>query len=231
MDSETDQIFKEQLVKLPSSVVTFLSSTKWNEDIDTIGSLYNLEPEQLDAFEQEVMLVLAGLVHPDTFRTSLEQEVGLQGAVLSAIVTAVEQKIFAPVREDLAEFFETEIAEESKPQQVAPAEKIPNKPNVVPVNLPFAAEVEPLIPPIPPKTPAMIVPETVIVEQQSAPHPFEEKLKQAFPAAEPAQQTFTYEPNPSAISPTIEPINPKLVAIETPIAPVRHADPYREPIE
>lgn len=244
MNDETEQIFKEQLAKLPSKVVTFISSASWNEDIDTISSMYNLEPEQVEAFEQEVTLVLSGLVHPDSFSVSLQQEVGLQGAVLEAIVAAVEQKIFAPVRAELVQFFENEATQENEApatQVEAPAQRL----RVVPENLPTAPEMEHLIPPIPEKNPAMVMPQTIAVEPQVAPHPFEEKMKQVFTAGQPSVEGLVLEPTPTIIPSTIEPTVaapapqaasfavPPVPAQQVPPqpAPVRRVDPYREPIE
>ncbi|MFZ2303215.1 MAG: hypothetical protein WAV98_00290, partial [Minisyncoccia bacterium] len=112
MENETEKILKEQLRKLPKEVRDFILSASWDTDADEIGSLYNLSEEEVALFKQEVTLVLAGLIHPDEFKDTLEGE-GLvtNRAVLEAIVANVEEKIFAPIRPALISFFEKESSE------------------------------------------------------------------------------------------------------------------------
>lgn len=291
MEDETEQIFKEQLSKLPNEVSTFLSSAPWVGDLNEIGELYNLTENEMYGFKREASLVVLGLVHPDAFNAMLETEVGIKGAVLEAVVANVEKKIFAPIRPALISFFEKEAAEsgESTPEATTPsAEVLPTQKEVVPEtvrditmeprvatpvtqkkpeelaptasmwerisgaspvnipgiaevsiqkeippvenpapakewgktidaapeNLPIADEALPLMPPIPPKTPAS--------EQAETPaHPFEEKMKQVFTGGQQTIVDLAIEPaTPSAPAPQVS--NPP---------PIYRADPYREPIE
>lgn len=216
MSNETDKIFEEQLEKLPTEVVNFITSTDWDTDVDEIGSLYSLSEEKLEAFNQEVTLVLAGLVHPDEFKDSLEQEVGIEGTVLEAIVANVEKKIFAPIRPALIEFFEKEAKEntEEVPVEATTAEKPRMQmPDVAPDNLPTDEGDEPLLPPIPSKFGK---------EAEEIPaHPFEEKMKKVFTAGQQSLGDLAIEPPSQTPSPTQAPKAP----------PISHADPYREAIE
>ncbi|OHA80018.1 MAG: hypothetical protein A2747_00965 [Candidatus Yonathbacteria bacterium RIFCSPHIGHO2_01_FULL_44_41] len=245
METETEQIFKEQLGKLPAEVVDFISSASWEENLDEIAALYNLPEKEQGDFKLEVTLVLAGLIHPDAFSETLEQEVGIKGSVLEAIVRAVEQKIFSPIRPALVDFLEKEAVmseEEEKQEEVIPEEAIAEEPrvkapDVAPDNLPVAEETEPLlplvpfkldeesteplIPPIPPKTPHLEA--SLPSEVAEPPHPFEEKMKQVFtagmqPMVAPKNELMTETQTPSVYNNTIKPLTP-------------HVDPYREPIE
>lgn len=253
MENETQKIFEEQVLKLPNAVVSFLASSTWNEELEGIGSMYNLAPEQLSSYKQEVALVLAGLVHPNEFSKTLAGEVGLQGSVLEAIVSATEQKVFATVRHALVDFFEHE---EELPQETAPVAAVAPQQNTAPANLPTAPEPEHLIPPIPAKVvPLAPAPEPMPV------HPFEEKMKRVLTAGEsslgkvvleqatavipPPEQPAvpspaippqgapsvyiadTTMPKPSAQAPAVE----KFTAPASTTTRVYRADPYREPIE
>lgn len=237
MNDETQQIFKEQIGKLPSEVVNFISSANWDEDLDEIGSLYNLSPEELSGLHREATLVLAGLVHPDEFGDNLEQEAGIHGAVRDAIVTAVEQRIFAPVRSALVEFLEQEEAEVESPSKVANEEKgtpiAPTetletkeikstawKSGTAPDNLPIAEAPEYLVPPIPSKTSIL---ESRLKgaspreeESEEEVHPFEEKMKRVFTAGQQAMGDLTLTPTAPQVPTATQP---------------SHSDPYREPIE
>lgn len=228
MEDETENVFKEQLSKLPKEVIAFLSSANWSGDTDEIGSLYNLSGEELVAFKREVTLVLAGLVHPDEFREVLEQEVGIAGAVLDEIVKSVETKIFAPIRPALIEFLKKEGAmEQAEVPPVLPVQDVPIVPpislDVPPDNLPVAEEVAPLMPPIPSKAPNLEVepPSEGGVEPA---HPFEEKMKKVFTAGQQSMGDLTIEPTTSS---SIVPAVPDV----PPPPRIYHADPYREPIE
>jgi len=199
MDNEADQIFIEQLEKLPSTVVDFISSTDWDSYVDEIGSLYNLSEVDLSDFKQEVTLVLAGLVHPDEFKETLEKEAGIEGPVLEALVANVENKIFAPIRPALVEFFEKEARNDAEQTQsnmeetpMAPVSSsvvsgqmsnVPRMPDVAPDNLPTNEESESFLPPLLPKNPNLETQrpsEEVVLPT----HPFEEKMKKVFTAGQ-----------------------------------------------
>lgn len=239
MDDETKKIFIEQREKLPKEVLSFISSTNWDTDVKEIGSLYNLSQEELADFKREIILVLVGIVHPDEFTKALEQEVGIKGAVLEAIVAAVEQKIFAPIRPALIEFFDSEErseeGKEGNPEiqqhrgptlntdskgRTSGADSVPVVPNVPPAphvsldvapdNLPTGEE-ESFLPNLAPKT---------STETEGVTHPFEEKMKKVFTAGQQSMGDLSIEPAPQAS------------AEQAPKAPpVYRADPYREAIE
>lgn len=252
MEEETDKILKDQLRKLPKEILDFISSTSWDTDLDEIGSLYNLSETERADFKREVTLVLAGLTHPDEFHTTLEQEVGIQGAVLDAIVNATEERIFAPVRPALVEFFERESAESSVdvPVQEEIIETIPTsaptptpaptpartwekEPDVAPDNLPTAEEPESFLPPIPQKKES----EPLVWDITHTPtHPFEEKMKKVFTAGQQSMGDFSIEPAGQQ-APQVAPPSVPMSAVNgqmsnvPPVSRTYHADPYREPIE
>lgn len=229
MENETEQIFKEQLGKLPSTVVDFVSSTNWDADLDEVGSLYNFSEEKLTYFKREATLVVIGLVHPDAFGDMLKQEVGIKDtAVLEGLVANVEKKIFAPIRPALIEFFEKEASEsEGRKSKV---ESDAQTPDLAPDNLPTEETAESFLPKL---TPKIIMP-SLANQEQEAVHPFEEKMKEFFTAGqkpvsnatvESARQNFPQENlGGQAIPQTFTPQAPK-----TP--PPYGADPYREAIE
>lgn len=204
MENETEKIFSEQLGKLPQEVVTFISSTNWDTDLDEIGELYNLSKEEVLGFKREVTLILAGLVHPDALTQMLDQEVGIKGAVLEALVANVEKKIFSTVRPSLIAFFEKEEAEN--------IETTPLTPSIPPDNLPTVETTDPFLPPLVPK----VIRETPTPVVEPEAHPFEEKMKGVFTAGKQTMDEFVINtPAPQPQKSAFPPIS----------------DPYREPIE
>jgi len=242
METETDKIFKEQLRKLPSEVVDFISSTNWDADLDEIGSLYNLPEKEQRGFSREATLVLMGLVHPDAFKEVLEQEVGITNrAVLEALVANVENKIFASIHPALIEFFENEAQNNAEqPQTVLEAvppvlsvpkvPPVPRMPDVAPDNLPTGEIAEPLLPPIPLKPSPLDVGrpsnETPLNWDITPTHTFEEKMKKVFTTGQQSMGDLTLDPS----SPSVVPLVPTVPNVPPPPRTYR-ADPYREAVE
>ncbi len=243
MQTETEKIFTEQLGKLPPEIIDFISSSNWDTDIDEIGALYNLSPEETTQYKREVTLTLVGLVHPDEFKETLKQEMGMDGTFLDTIVATTEQRIFAPIRPALIAFIEAEDAKEiperegvstptdgadvGLPEKALLQNEVPIIPGLVP---PPAIEPEKVWAKTPDVAPdnlptgetesflPNLTPKQANVETD-VPHedvpPFEEKMKRVFTAG---QQSIDE------------------LAINTPNAqPVAtrpyHADPYRESID
>lgn len=202
MEDEYEKTLKDQIRKLPKEVTDFILSSNWDTDIDEIGTLYNLSPEEMSGFKREVTLVLVGIIHPDAFMESLKQEVGIKGAVLEALVLNVEKKIFVPIRPALIEFFEQEAAREVKSEE-----------QEAPDNLPTEDASTAFLPKLIPKT---IEPE-ISPAPSSTVHPFEEKMKNVFTASQPTTLEL----------PQVEVDIPRPPAPF--VAP--SGDPYREPIE
>lgn len=249
MDTETQQFFSEQIGKLPSDVVSYLSTSSWSSDLDEIGSLYNLSQDELSSYKREVILVLLGVVHPDAFMDALKKEVGIKGAVLEALVLNVEKKIFVPIRPSLIKFFESE-AGITTPQPDTVTPQITNEDVSLP-ETPMEGETFVL-----PETSVTPAPQSEIVRPwEKSPEiipdnlPTEEDTEALLPNLIPK----TIQPEPVTPTPetetghpfeekmkkvftagqqsmgefAIEPVEP-----QTPKAPpIYHADPYREPIE
>lgn len=221
MNEEIQQIFEGQLQILPPEVVAFLSSSEWVATINEMGSLYNLSSDQLFKLKQEVSFILAGLTHPDEFSLEVERETGIHGAILDTLVKNIENKVFAPVRPALIEFFEKETTENTRgvvktapvvnePVVGTPKPQVAPMLDVAPDNLP-TGETESFLPNLAPKTGAPAGEPT---------HPFEEKMKKVFTAGQQSMGDLSIEPAPQAT-----------IAQAPKAPPVYQADPYREPIE
>lgn len=200
METKAQEIFKKQLIKLPAEVTSFLTSADWDHDLDEICKSSNLSEDEIFGFKREVTLVLVGLVHPDGLIITLEQEVNIQGEILEKIVREVEEKILAPIRTPLLEFFKNEgggVMNNKQsimnnggetPQssdtslQGETGIKIPLREMVAPVgDEAVIPEFSPLLSP-PYQLPA------------SPAHPFEEKMKKVFTAGSQNMGDFVLEP-------------------------------------
>lgn len=124
MDNDIENIFSRQAEVLPDEVRRFVASGSWEGTLDGIIAHYNLSEDDTDALRTEIALVLAGLVHPNEFRSALGGELqGVDGATLDALVAEVGAGIFAPIRPALERFFaEQEEGEEVESGKHAPLE-------------------------------------------------------------------------------------------------------------
>ncbi len=112
MDNNTLQAIKEQSVKLPTEVRNFIASSNWDETLGTILSHSETPEAKHGVFQNEVLLVLIGLVHVNAFRSQLAEQLGEYNVTIDAVADEVDEKIFAPIRPILIEFFENEQAKE-----------------------------------------------------------------------------------------------------------------------
>lgn len=238
MDNETQKILEEQVRKLPKEVVSFLSSSNWDSALDEIGAMYNLSEDQLYGFKREAVLVLAGIVHPDAFRASLEQETGITGAVLlDAMVTMTETRIFASVRSALVQFFNDERAQAEAHGEFAEESSVSvvETPAIgmAPANIPTEVKEESFLPPLIPKvmTPTETKPEIAPM------HPFEEKMRESRANTPVPTSGFsipaTFTPETSA---PMTPEAPRDIPTSNPAQNTSPRgtfthDPYREPVE
>lgn len=250
MDTEFESIIKEQAVKLPTEVRKFFVDSDWGTTLDAIIAEFAIPEEVSEAFRNEILIILLGLMHPDALREELSKILLTRGENLTAIVTEVEEKIFAPIRPALIKFFEDERALAEKNQEVAPPAEtdgeqggwgmplveahretpvlleqtmMPERaPDLTPLNLPMVEE-NPFLPKLIPK----------VTEPNSGPvNPFEEKMKSVFTSS-PTETPALVPPPFLEMSPETA-VPPQIIPPSPPQAPsstnARH-DPYREPLE
>ena len=223
MDNETIKILEEQAKKMPPKVIDFLSSFDWESVLNNTSASHNLSFELSNKLKKEVVLVLAGLIHPDAFREEIKERIGGDETTIDAIVAEIEENIFTPIRADLMKFFEEqEVVEEGQeevekkeaeqaPSQ-APAKTWEKMLDVAPENLPVGDESEiSFIPTLIPKT--RLADTNAVAGEEGEPHPFEEKMKKVFTGAGATMGDLAIE----------TPAQEKNISISS--------DPYREQIE
>lgn len=256
MEKDISKIMKEQFEKLPTEVCIFVATSPWRDTIESIIRQYSIPPTSVSSVEDEILLVLLGLVHPDDFRGALAEQTGGELINLSGVANEIENKIFAPIRQTLINFVESEqgVRDENKTKvslksdtlnedvvtkpmiRSVPPRTWEQVPEVVPENLPTEEPIESFLPSLAPKiaqeevqnTPsAPTLPQEVTPE--SPINPFEEKMKKSFSVASVNVNEFAIDPPTPK-----EPIAPTQFAVSATVpdstARLAH-DQYREPIE
>ena len=111
MDEDITIIFKKQAEVLPSEIRRYIASGEWEQKINTLTQKFNLSEETAGVLGREVMLVLAGLVHPGVFRGEFASDISdIDDTTIDAIVSEVMSSIFQPILPILEKFFKEQDA-------------------------------------------------------------------------------------------------------------------------
>lgn len=246
MNNETLQILKAQTQKLPEKVRAYITTTDWDFAAKKIAEQFFNDQKDRAAFENEVLLILAGMVHPDGLRDILEREVTASKETIDAAASAADEKIIRPVYDDLVSFYDTERAnnenwdkelmegdEESTPPaskntalaSISPSEPTKPKPSLEEGLPPFGRKIPSV--PVPPPRPPVIrpapAPQIAVPLPPSPPQPVTPQAP-VFPAPtapiHPFEQQMKKVLTSTPVPPPQEiPTTPRYGAPEAPVAP------------
>ncbi len=112
-DKKIEEIVKKQWQKMPVEIQNALSVSGWENKIIELGKRHGLRVDQLGMFQQETLLVLLGLVHPDQYIHELQTRLNVVAPKAEALANDADKEIFSGIREKLKEVYgnndETEI--------------------------------------------------------------------------------------------------------------------------
>lgn len=113
----------ERFSKLSPEIRSAIESTNYQKTIVDIGAKEKLTTDQLGKLEEEVTKIMLGTENQLAFRSNLREKLGLNEEKTSAIITAVNGHIFAPIRD----FFKEEVMSESIVRPITPLNDALNK--------------------------------------------------------------------------------------------------------
>lgn len=190
---------------LPPDIQGLLMSDLFDVAIQDIAALHALSAVQAKQLEDEVGLILMGIISLDQFKSGVRDRLEVDDTKTEKIVNEVNIRIFSIVRESLGK-----IPVEGELETKEPASSIPGAP--IPLTLKPAVT-----------TPVQMAPTAPQPQEPAQPQSiFEEKLKRVFtvPRADARLSGSTAAiPTPPA-TPTVP---------TPPLAPHTGVDPYREP--
>ena len=99
MEIESEKIIEEQVKKLPQEVKDALASENLHNSVVAIGQKHHLHVDQVGLLENEVVLVMMGLVNPVDLPGELVKELAIETTVADSIAGEVSNSIFMPIRE------------------------------------------------------------------------------------------------------------------------------------
>ncbi len=124
MDEETQKIIEDQMATLPPEIKTVLAEFDWATKSNELGAKHQLHIDQLGTLQTEILLVLIGIVPPDSFESELKESLKLPDEKIAEIVKDANEMIFKPVRQSLVDIYDQVLTDED----VAPDVNVPAAP-------------------------------------------------------------------------------------------------------
>ncbi len=207
--------------KLPEPVRAYIASTKLFELLQELAGTYGLHVDTVGLIAQAATNMLLGLSSPVQFQSELAQ-MGVPDASADAIISALNERVFKVLRDEIRNAPPAEPQEEPTPEPI---------PAPTPVATPIPEESAPLyVAPMPVKQPP---PPPAIFAQASAP------IKQPEIPQESAPTMPRYEPlapkETGLPMPTMPPASyssiPSVPSVPTPLpAQLPSMAPYIQPV-
>lgn len=206
-----EQQIRDAYQNLPEIVKKAIADSNWAEEISRIGKKFNLRLDQTAALENNVTLIMLGLLSVTEFVANFKSDMNINAEdVQNGIISDLEKNIFAKIRSALVE----ETSPTQKTEVASPAPSAPDLINQEPLLISTPQEQTILEPdPIAPIAAESVESRDEILSQIENPVKTETQLVKN------TQVTAT----PVITKPLTAPIAP------TQPKPAR-VDPYREPI-
>lgn len=84
---------------LPEITQKALKSFDWATQLLSIGKEYGLHIDQLEDLQLETMMVLVGIIPPESYEVELETKLAISPAEAAKILKAVNTQIFVPIHD------------------------------------------------------------------------------------------------------------------------------------
>ena len=99
MKEELKQKIKKELVNLPKVTRDAINAFDWGAVADEIGKSHLFSEDEINNFQVETFLVIAGLSDLDSYTSSIENDIGTSADEAKKITDEVYEKIFTPIME------------------------------------------------------------------------------------------------------------------------------------
>ena len=108
MTQTPQEIIKGQLQKLPQAIRAAILQADIRTLLQSVAKKHDLRIDQAGLLENETMLVMLGLEHPDSFIDNLVRNANVPRGVAAQLATDVNNQIFKEVRHLLVQMHEEE---------------------------------------------------------------------------------------------------------------------------
>lgn len=230
MDGQfTGDMVRAAYAKAPAPMQDAFSSDATGAVLAELRAQYGLEGESAATLGREVAYMLVGLTNPSQFVPRLIQG-GIPSTTAESIATAINEKIFASLKDSMRELAATVQTEPSVVPPPTPAKPLVPPPSLVPPQAPAPSYVPPPVPPAPPTPPpppAPVAPSPASPTEEAS-EPWKPEVRTMAHDVE-AIKTGTM-PTPQQPAPVVQPPAPPQ-PVPTPTQQVpRVPDPWSAPV-
>lgn len=101
MDIEFKKKIEERMQELPPALAEAIRRSNWEKLVFDIGREHSLHVDDIGEIQNELILVLTGIVHPDTFREVMIEEIGIKAEKADTIIGEINEKINERIKAEL----------------------------------------------------------------------------------------------------------------------------------
>ena len=127
---ELERQIEIAFLRLPPELQEIVGNGKWIDASQEISKRNGLNIPQMGQVQNEIMLVLLGVVHPDKFLWDIKSTLNLPTEKVEKLIKEIGDAIFIPIREELTKVYVRNVdlekegaAEEKDESTIAPGEK------------------------------------------------------------------------------------------------------------
>lgn len=101
MDLEFKKKIEERMEEIPKALADAIRTSGWEKIVFDIGRKHSLHVDDIGQLQNELILVLVGIVHPDEFRSIVINEIGINSDKADTIIEEINSEINEKIKNAL----------------------------------------------------------------------------------------------------------------------------------
>ncbi len=107
MDLEFKKKIEERMEEIPKALADAIRASGWEKIVFDLGRKHSLHVDDIGELQNELILVLVGIVHPDEFRSIVVNEIGIPSSKADVLIeemnTQINEKIKNALKQEIGE--------------------------------------------------------------------------------------------------------------------------------
>ncbi len=105
-DIDFKKKIEERLAELPEPLSLAIKESNWEKSVFDIGRKYDLQVDDIGNLQNELILVLTGIVHPDEFKKVIINEIGVDIEKAENIINDINQEVNQKIKDRIRKYFD-----------------------------------------------------------------------------------------------------------------------------
>jgi hypothetical protein len=101
MDLEFKKKIEERFKEIPEVLAGAIKASHWESIVFDIGRRHMLHVDEIGEIQNELILVLTGIVHPDEFRRIVISEIGIPEDKADVVIEEINQQVNEKIKDSL----------------------------------------------------------------------------------------------------------------------------------